>query len=158
MQLGVQRYDHIKHLWAKIKHIQDVAAEYESMMSDPDKMVDFAAVRIQSLARGKLDRHRVADIKQARLEKQQELFEHTAEGVLLEVLWTSDSLSLSHCLPPSLSVALFSRSLPLSLSRSCAHQILHSPHHTFMPRLDSKKISGSAFSSVSAAAEVLARH
>ena len=86
MQLGVQRYDHIKHLWAKIKHIQDVAAEYESMMSDPDKMVDFAAVRIQSLARGKLDRHRVADIKQARLEKQQELFEHTAEGVLLEVL------------------------------------------------------------------------
>lgn len=83
-QLGVQRYDHIKHLWAKIKHIQDVAAEYESMMSDPDKMVDFAAVRIQSLARGKLDRHRVADIKQARLEKQQELFEHTAEGVLLE--------------------------------------------------------------------------
>jgi hypothetical protein len=152
MQLGVQRYDHIKHLWAKIKHIQNVASEYESIMSDPDKMVDFAAVRIQSLARGKLDRHRVADIKQARLEKQQELFEHTAEGVLLEVLWTSDSLSLS--LPPSLplSVSLSSRTLPLSLSRSCAHQILHSPQHTFMPRLDPKKISGRGL--VSAAAEV----
>jgi hypothetical protein len=116
MQLGVQRYDHIKHLWAKIKHIQHVAAEYESMMSDPDKMVDFAAVRIQSLARGKLDRHRVADIKQARLQKQQELFEHTAEGVLLEVLWTSDSRACSLSLSISLSLSLSSRTLPLSPS------------------------------------------
>ena len=84
LQLGVQRYDHIKHLWARIQRIQEIAAEYESMLTDPDKMLEGAAVRIQSLARGKLDRHRVYDIKLKREEKQHDMFEHTEQHHVLE--------------------------------------------------------------------------
>jgi len=84
-QLGVQRFDHIKHLWGRIQRIQEIAAEYESMLADPDKMLEGAAVRIQSLARGKLDRHRVHDIKVKREEKQHEMFEHTEQHHTLEL-------------------------------------------------------------------------
>jgi hypothetical protein len=58
-QLGVQRYEHIKELWQRIQNIQKVANEYEAMLADPDKLMEYGAVRIQSLARGRLDRHRV---------------------------------------------------------------------------------------------------
>ena len=83
-QLGIQRFDHIKHLWNRIQRIQALAAEYEAMRNDPDKMLEYGAVRIQSLARGKLDRHRVDDIKNAREQKQQEMFEHTEQHRLQE--------------------------------------------------------------------------
>ena len=47
------------------------------ILADPEKMMEGAAVRIQSLARGKLDRHRVDSIKNKREEKMQEMYEHT---------------------------------------------------------------------------------
>ena len=34
-QLGVQRYDHVKHLWMRIQRIQEIAIEYENMLNGP---------------------------------------------------------------------------------------------------------------------------
>ena len=34
-QLGVQRYDHVKHLWTRIQRVQELAIEYENMLSGP---------------------------------------------------------------------------------------------------------------------------
>ena len=51
-------------------HTHTHDTETQLLWADPDKKIEGAAVRIQSLARGKLDRHRVDTIRDKRAEKQ----------------------------------------------------------------------------------------
>ena len=51
-------------------HTHTHDTETRLLWADPDKKIEGAAVRIQSLARGKLDRHRVDTIRDKRAEKQ----------------------------------------------------------------------------------------
>mmetsp|Transcript_18215 Transcript_18215/g.59860 ORF Transcript_18215/g.59860 Transcript_18215/m.59860 type:complete len:166 (-) Transcript_18215:186-683(-) len=74
-QLGIQRFDHIKYVWKHIKKIQKLVDEYEQTLSDPDRKINASATRIQSLARGKLERKRLEDMKQKQQEKEYAMFQ-----------------------------------------------------------------------------------
>lgn len=69
-QMGIQRYDHMKKLWSKIKRVQDACLKYEEEMNDPELKMQLSAARIQSLARGKQSRKRVEELKAEREERQ----------------------------------------------------------------------------------------